>query len=75
MKKIGILILLIGLVITTFTGFNFTTKEKVVDIGKLEIVKDNNHQINWSPLAGIALIIIGGGIYVIGRRQSFTSNS
>lgn len=69
MKVIGVIILLIGFIITVFTGFNFTKQEKIVNIENFEIMKHKNNSIHWSPLVGIALIITGGGIYSIGKKQ------
>jgi hypothetical protein len=60
MKKVGIIIIIIGLAITIFTAFTFFTKEKVVDIGAIEITRDKPHHLNWSPLIGIAVMGIGG---------------
>jgi hypothetical protein len=54
MKKAGLIILVIGLLLTAYTGFNFITKEKVVDIGKVEITRDKDHDVTWSPIVGIA---------------------
>ena len=60
MKKVGILIILLGLGLTIFTAVAFSTKEKVVDIGKVEITRDKPHYLKWSPLIGIAVMGIGG---------------
>jgi hypothetical protein len=60
MKKVGIIIILIGLTLTIFTAFTYFTKEKVVDIGKIEITANKPHHLNWSPLIGIAVMGIGG---------------
>ena len=60
MKKAGIFIILLGLGLTIFTAFTFFTKEKVVDIGKVEITRNKPHNLNWSPLIGIAVMGIGG---------------
>ncbi len=60
MKKVGILILLIGLGLTIFTTVTYFTKEKVVDIGKVEITRNKPHNLKWSPLIGIAIMGIGG---------------
>jgi hypothetical protein len=60
MKKAGIFIILLGLGLTIFTAFTFFTKEKVVDIGKVEITRNKPHHLNWSPLIGIAVMGIGG---------------
>jgi hypothetical protein len=60
MKKTGIVIILIGLVLTIFTAFTFFTREKVADIGNVKITRNKPHNLNWSPLIGIAVMGIGG---------------
>lgn len=70
MKQAGLIILIAGLLITAFAGFNFVTKKKVVDIGKLEITRDENHILDWSPLAGIAVVALGGVVYFLGARKN-----
>jgi hypothetical protein len=60
MKKAGILITLIGLGLTIFTTITIFTKEKIVDVGKVEITRDKPHRVKWSPLIGIAVMGIGG---------------
>ena len=67
MKTAGIIIILIGLGLTFFTGFTYFTREKVVDIGKIEIIKNKAHHFNMSLLVGIAVMGIGGGVL----RQSY----
>ena len=62
MKTAGIIIILIGLGLTFFTGFTYFTREKVVDIGKIEIVQNKAHHFNMSLLVGIAVMGIGGGV-------------
>ncbi|MBU1013449.1 MAG: hypothetical protein KKG99_10620 [Bacteroidetes bacterium] len=60
MKKIAIIIILIGLGLTIFTAITVFTKEKIVDIGELEITTNMPHQLNWSPYIGIAVMAVGG---------------
>lgn len=60
MKRTGIIIILIGLALTIFTAFTFFTKEKVVDIGKVEITRNKTHHLNWSPIVGIVAMGVGG---------------
>jgi hypothetical protein len=69
MKTAGIIILVVGLLITLFTGFNFVTKKKVVDIGNLEITKDENHNMAWSPLVGVAVMALGGVVLLFGAKK------
>ncbi|MEQ8810179.1 MAG: hypothetical protein RIG68_25995 [Imperialibacter sp.] len=70
MKKVGLVLLVVGVLITIFNGVNFVTKEKVVDIGSLEISADKNHSVNWSPYLGVALIVLGGGAYLLAGKKS-----
>jgi uncharacterized membrane protein YidH (DUF202 family) len=69
MKKAGIIIILIGLLMTLYTGFTFFTREKVVDLGKLEITKENQHSVNWQPYVGIGITIVGGIVFVLGVNK------
>jgi len=69
MKKAGIVIFIIGVILTIFTAFTFFTREKVVDIGKLEITANKPHHLSWSPLIGIALMGVGGSVILISRSR------
>ncbi len=69
MKNIGIVIIVIGVLMTVFTGFNIFTKEKVVDLGKIEINKTEKTPIYWSPITGLVLIGIGGLVLVASRKK------
>jgi drug/metabolite transporter (DMT)-like permease len=67
MKTLGIFLAAIGLIMMIYTGFNYVTKEKVVDIGPLEINKETNHPVQWSPIVGAVLLV--GGIVMIATSK------
>jgi hypothetical protein len=69
MKKAGIIILVIGLIITFITGFNFVTKEKVLDVGELQITRDKQHSLAWSPLLGVVVMVVGGAVILVGSQK------
>jgi hypothetical protein len=69
MKKVGIIIIAIGLLLTIFTAFTYFTKEKVVDIGKIEITANKPHHLSWSPLIGVAVMAIGGVVFWQGSKK------
>jgi uncharacterized membrane protein YidH (DUF202 family) len=73
MKATGIIILIVGLLMTIYTGFNYVTKEKVVDLGELEITKDNQHNVHWQPYLGIGMMVIGGVVLILGRKKLLTT--
>lgn len=60
MKNLGIVLIVLGLVLTIYTGFSYFQKEKVVDLGKVEITADKKKNVVWSPIIGIVVMGIGG---------------
>jgi len=68
MKSFGIVLIALGLIMMIYTGFNFVTKEKVVDLGPLEINKSTNHPVQWSPIVGIVLLVGGIAIFVTSKK-------
>jgi formate-dependent nitrite reductase membrane component NrfD len=63
MRTLGIILIIIGIVMTVFTGFNVITKKKVVDMGPLEINKEEKTPVYWNPILG--LVILAGGVIVV----------
>lgn len=70
MKTTGIVLLVAGLLLTIYTSFSFFTKEKVIDIGELEVTADKEHKLNWSPIVGIIIMVVGGVITWQGSKKS-----
>ncbi len=69
MKTAGIVLLILGLGLTIFTSVKFFTREKVVDIGKLEITRDKPNYLSWSPVLGVLVIGLGGVLIWQGGRK------
>ncbi len=72
MKTAGLVILGIGLLMTLYTGYYYVTKEKVVDLGSVEITADKPHSAKWSPIVGIVVMVVGGVILAVGSKKSLT---
>ncbi len=69
MKKAGIVILIVGLLLTIFTTFSYFTREKVVDLGKVEITANKKHRVAWSPLIGLGVIGLGGVVFLMAPKK------
>jgi hypothetical protein len=70
MKKASIIILITGLLITIVTGVSFATREKVLDIGKLEVNANVNHTFSWSPMMGVVVMAIGAAVYLLAPKKN-----
>lgn len=70
MKNLGIVLIVVGLIMTVITGFNVVTKKKVVDLGPVEINKEEKTPVYWSPVLGGILLVSGIAITLIGRKKA-----
>jgi hypothetical protein len=64
---IGIILIVIGIIAFTYQGITYTTKEKVVDIGPIQMTADKTKTIPLPPIlggfalvGGIVLLVAGG---------------
>jgi hypothetical protein len=70
MKTLGILLIVIGAIMTVFTGFNLITKKEVADVGPIEINKTEKTPVYWSPITGAILLVAGVVIVATSRKSS-----
>lgn len=63
---IGILLLGLGILVLADRGLSFTTTEKAIDLGPLQVTAERQHRLppvfGVIALAGGALLIIAGGL-------------
>lgn len=67
MRVLGIILAILGIGMLVINGFNFTTEKEIVDVGPVEINKQEEHSIGWPmyaggivAAAGVILIVAGG---------------
>ena len=65
----GIGLVILGVMMFIYTGINFITKKRVVDIGPIKIDKEENHPIQWSPIVGVVLVVGGIGLVPRSRKE------
>jgi hypothetical protein len=60
----------VGLIALAYQGFTYTTREKTVDLGPIQISADKEHTIPLPPIVGA--VALAGGIFllVVGRGKS-----
>jgi len=63
MRKIGVIIILLGLGITVFTTITYFSKKKVADNDIVELSNPNSFISNLSPISGIVIMGIGGILF------------
>jgi len=59
MKIIGVILIILGILMFLFGNVTFTKKEKVVDVGPVEINKKEKKTIAWPNYAGGIAVVAG----------------
>ncbi len=70
MKAIGIVLIVAGILMFVFGKISFTKQEKVVDLGPIEINKQDKKTLRWPDYAGGIAVLAGVAILVIGRKNN-----
>ncbi len=70
MKIVGIILIVLGVAgFFLGGGFSFITKDKVADIGPIEIQKEEKKTVPVTPLASGAVLIAGIALLVVGSKK------
>jgi uncharacterized membrane protein YidH (DUF202 family) len=68
MKLIGIALIVAGILALAMGRINYTTREKVLDIGPIEATTEKHKSIPLSPIVGIAAVAGGIAVLAVGSR-------
>jgi len=67
---IGVILIVIGVIALAYQGITYTTREKVVDIGPIQMTADKTKTIPLPPIVG-GIALLGGIVLVVaGGRKS-----
>lgn len=73
MKIIGIILITLGIGVFIFQGIRSTKKEKVLDVGPIEITKQVERSDSWQLYAAGGLAVVAGLILVLAGRKKVAS--
>ena len=65
---IAIILIVIGVVSFAYQGITYKTKEKVVDIGPIEVTSEKKKTLPLPPIVG-AVALVGGIVLLITDRK------
>lgn len=67
-KLVGMVLLVLGALGLIYGGFSYTKEETAAKIGPLEIKVAQQENVNIPLWVGIAAMVAGGALLVIGRK-------
>ncbi len=69
-RTIGIVMMILGIVLLVWTGFTYTTKEKLIDAGPIQVSADREKSVNWPPYAGGIVLIVGAVLFISNKKAN-----
>ena len=66
---IGIALLILGIIALAYQGFTYTVPKKAVDLGPIQVTREERHTVPLPPILG-ALALIGGIAVLVLDRSS-----
>jgi hypothetical protein len=63
---LAVILIIVGVI--AYGGFNFTTKEKVAEVGPLKLERNKTHSVPLPPVLGVLALVGGVALLVVSRR-------
>jgi uncharacterized membrane protein HdeD (DUF308 family) len=69
MKLIGVILIVIGIIALAYQGITYTTSEKVVDLGPVQVEAKREKTLPLPPVIGAAALIGGIVLVLVSARK------
>jgi len=70
MKIVGIILIVLGILALVYQGVQYTSREKILEIGSLKVSADTKKNIPLPPIVGGIALVAGIVLVVMDRRKS-----
>lgn len=65
---IAVLLIVVGLLGVLYGGFTYTREKKVVDIGSVQITRQEHQRVPVSPIIGVVVLVSGVWLLMSGKH-------
>ncbi|HYF35214.1 MAG TPA: hypothetical protein VD994_08010 [Prosthecobacter sp.] len=67
---LAIALIALGIIALAYQGFTYTTREKAVDLGPIQITAEKTHTFPLPPVLGLVAVGSGIALLILGRRKA-----
>jgi uncharacterized membrane protein YidH (DUF202 family) len=66
---LGILLIAVGVIAFAYQGISYTTREKAIDLGPLQVTTEKKHTMPLPPIVG-AITLVGGIVLLVMQKKA-----
>jgi hypothetical protein len=66
---IAVILIAVGIVAFAYQGISYTTREKVVDLGPIQLSADKTRTLPLPPIVGAVALVGGIALLVMSRKK------
>ncbi|MCX6564342.1 MAG: DUF3185 domain-containing protein [Candidatus Aminicenantes bacterium] len=70
MKLLGIILIVLGVLALVYQGIQYTSKEKILEIGSIKLSADTKKTIPLPPIVGGIAIVAGIALILVDRKKT-----
>jgi uncharacterized membrane protein YidH (DUF202 family) len=66
---VAVVLIALGIVSLAYQGIRYTTREKAIDLGPLQVTAERTHTIPLPPIVGVVALVGGIVLLVTGEKR------
>jgi len=70
MKTVAIVLIIVGALAVVYQGFSYVTRDKVIDIGPVEVTAEKQKTVFLPPVLGAVVLVTGIALLLTSSRQT-----
>ncbi len=67
---VGIVLIVLGLAALAYQGISYTTREKVIEVGPVQVTAEREKSVRVPPIVGAVAVGTGLVLVLVGSRRS-----
>jgi hypothetical protein len=69
-RAVALVLIILGVLAVGYQGFSYVTREKVVDIGPVEITQDKTKRVFLPPVVGVVALAVGIALFLTNSKRA-----
>lgn len=70
MKPVALVLIILGVLAIGYQGFTYVTREKVVDLGPVEVTQEKHRRVFLPPVVGAVAIAVGIALFLTNSKRA-----